>query len=1027
MGGWKRPSLSLGAAKGFKGRIDMEELDGERAGEGLPERGDARGSIAHEAPPFGLTVRRERLLGRLSIDGRDAGITIVNAPAGFGKTALLVQYAKLIREDPSRGVVRLIDAQGMDEAQLGRALQACGEELEPAMRPLVVVDGLPLLKGEAPKQLAILLRALRERDFELVLSCRPDNTELIGALGDSAKIGAQFLTVQPGEYSDWARTFSISSALDVYELTQGVPALVVQLRNVTGAGAGTAELERTAADLYRGILGSLRSQRDPLYRLLCYLLLMGRGAIADIERAGLRVRQEFLSRLARDYPVFGYNADARTFSCMAFRSEEMAKLRGEIAKARPAFPPQAVRILMRANRVDDAVALMEQLLDTTGSLEIINQFPVQFALSGNAVFVHQMASRLNGEDLLRASVGVVLAVYLAALSMGEYRLARAMCATLRRRANELEDAVDVQTWGTAKAFSKVWEDCSGVDLPELSEPFERPALKGDAALLRAHLDIYRELIERSGDPASSLYPEEGAPGENELDLVRLLLSCDRMLDDALHHVEADAVVRDQSFKGLVEVLEERHLAPFAARVRMVWATCRLLLGEPVSDERAFVDAGTAAVRVADIPTQLFCLLGEGWQSIATSQIVNARFRAQQVLKLVDESQGFLRGWALLLERIAYLLNTSQVGIREEAGLLDLAEPEQTPATAWALALHLSAARFDSELSAWYSLHKDVLLDVRFCPMARLALHSMGERADSIRRLLPRSVAARYLLSEELVPDPEPLFDVGSELGFSSIGQVNISLFGGFRVERNGHVLTDEVWKRKKSSVLAARLALSLGSFVSRRILAEELWPKVEYSRARESLYVTLSALRMALGQQDEGLQYVLTQGEGLALNTEFVTSDTGRFDLLAREILLKRAGVTGRQIIESCLKMEQLYVGPLYVPDTGDATFFLRMRSVYLSRFVDCMLRGIEIAIEDEDLHAAAWMVEAALRQAPAREDVVRAAMRVYDLSGRRREVVELYNSHSYYLEHELRAVPDDATREAYEDIIRRSRLVGVV
>ena len=66
--------------------------------------------------------------------------------------------------------------------------------------------------------------------------------------------------------------------------------------------------------------------------------------------------------------------------------------------------------------------------------------------------------------------------------------------------------------------------------------------------------------------------------------------------------------------------------------------------------------------------------------------------------------------------------------------------------------------------------------------------------------------------------------------------------------------------------------------------------------------------------------------------------------------------------------------------------------------------------------------MESALRHAPAREDLIRRAMSVYDLCGRRRELVELYNGHLHYLKNELGAVPEPETRAAYERIVDRSR-----
>ena len=142
-----------------------------------------------------------------------------------------------------------------------------------------------------------------------------------------------------------------------------------------------------------------------------------------------------------------------------------------------------------------------------------------------------------------------------------------------------------------------------------------------------------------------------------------------------------------------------------------------------------------------------------------------------------------------------------------------------------------------------------------------------------------------------------------------------------------------------------------------------------------------------------------------------------RFELLAREILLKRMGMSSREVIESCLKLEQIYRGPLFVPQTGDATFFMHQRLAFASRYVDCLLRGIDAAVEEEDLPTASWLVDAALKLMPVREDLLRRAMRVFALCGRKREAVELYGTHLGHLGGGPHGGPDEETRRVYEEI----------
>lgn len=998
--------------------------DGAKA---VESSGRGYGVERFDAPPMGietgLTVRRERLLRELAFKAGEAGIALVCAPKGFGKTTLLFQYAATVRSDPERGSVELIDAGRMAKHELRDLLEEIGQGQPVEARPLIAIDDVPRLEKEEARRIADLLRALRGRGFEVVASCLPSNRALLSTLGDSAKIAPPALAVQPGEYAQWARAFSIAPSLDVYELTQGVPALVVQLQDATGAQMGGSLLEAGIEELYQGVMGELRRERDSLYRIVCLMLLMGSGSFEELERSGLRVRQETRSRLARDYPVFALGGGTGSFGCLGDEDGAGVRLRRDIAARRPEFATQAVRLLIRAGRVDAAVRLIGLVLDSRAAAGTLAQFPVHFALAGHAAFVSRVFAEMGRVPAAGIETGALLAVYTAALTAGEYHNARRAAVELRRRADEIPQQVDPADWGVARALSEAWGPVSGTELPELDRGFSPEREPRAAARLRAHARGYRELIGGSGAPLPA-EAREAAPSsaaDNALDVPGVLLATDRCLESALR---GDGVVKSQldDLEDLAEVLAERRLVPLSVRVRMTASACRMLAGLPVTDERGFVDAGTMAVREGDLATQLFCLAAEGWQALALKQTVTAQFRGQQVLKLAEPGQSFLRSWGTMLERTSYLRGTSRVKIREDAEALDLYREDCGPAEAWAVAMHLAAARFDSELSAWFSLNKAVMLEPGFRPIARHALALLGARCESLRSMIPRGLLARYVRGDEAPLAERTLFEVVNGTSGAEAGQVVINLFGGFHAERNGHVLTDEIWRRKKTSVVAARLTLSLGSFVSRRTIIDELWPDAGYSRGRESLYVTLSSLRRALGQREEGLQYLLTQGDGVALNGELIYSDVRRFDGLAREILLSGEDATSPQIVEASLKMEQLYTGPLYLPDCGDPSFFARMRRAFATRFVDCMVRGIDAALAAENLSSASWLVESALRHAPAREDLIRRAMSVYDLCGRRRELVELYNGHLHYLKNELGAVPEPETRAAYERIVDRSR-----
>lgn len=982
--------------------------------------------VQHTVPRIQRTVRRARILNEIGLRSREVSATVVVAPDGFGKTTLLRQRVADVQADVERGVARMFDASGMDGEGLFGLLGSVESSLEHRMRPLVAIDNLPVLRGASLDGIAERLRALRAKGFEFIVACRPNNSDFVNRLGDSHKVGPQTLVVRPKEYPEWARLLGVAGDFDVYGLTQGIPGLVAMLGVMDGRQSGIEMFSDAVSMLYQGVLGDLRRDRDALYRMACLLLLTGSGSFRDFDRIGMRVRTQSWTRLAREYPVFGIDVERGAYRCLFQRGKSMGELGRSIVRTRPLYAVRAIKVLMASGDVDRAVYVARMFERPEDAVAVLAEHPAAFALTGNIDFVRDLMGGTGDISSPSTPVGAVLAMYLSALAGGELRLARALNVEIRRREREIPEHVDPGSWSEARAFSDMWASCRGVSLPQLDSSFTRDRETPMARDLALHNQIYGELVGGSG----AIMLEERVSGIEDLageavSVPQVLLACDRVLVDALCGDIADIRAADKLLQHLVDRLMRRRLVSIATHVRMVSAVCRLLAGLPVPDERALIDAGTMSVRTSDLATQLFCLAGEGWQDLGIGQYANALFRARQVLKLADGNQRLIVDWARMLECCSHVLNTSRMTLEEEIDLLDLSEGARDAVDAWTVALQLAAARRTSELSAWYSLNRELMMAWGFSAFARQAIALMGDRVDVLVRMLPDGyLPGLNVAAAEAAPSMPSIESRSMGGGLrdvdSLLGQVNVRLFGGFQVERGGHVVTDSVWRRRKACIIAARLVLASGAFVGRKELGEEVWPDKDYLHAREALYAGLTSLRSAFGQSDGGPQYVLTQGEGVAINTEYVVSDTMHFEALARDILLRRMGTTGRQLVEACLRLEELYAGPLYVPNFGDSSFFVRQRRAFQMKFIDCMMRGVAAALELDDLPVASWLVEAALRQAPMREDVIRAAMHIYDKSGRRREVVELYSSHVHILERELHSLPEKETQMAYEAIIQR-------
>lgn len=977
-----------------------------------------------ELMPLGssYTVRRDRLMNELIAKGRKAGIVVLYAPDGFGKTSVLLQYTQEVKSDPTRGPVRIIEADRAIGREVFMQLEVVTDELKDKPHSLIAIDNVPNLSQSETEELIDRIRSLRAMGVGVFLSCRPSNRQLIHGLGDSIKVNAQMLKVHAYEYSAWASAFSISTSLDFYQLTEGVPELVSAMQSgLYGQGDVAQMLENEIVNIYGAALVDLASlENNALFSVACLMVLMGEGNISELEACGVRLSAIDQSYLVRDYPIFGVDPADRSFTCLGTEDNARLRLRKLVAEIRPELVVRAARILIKAGRCDTAMDLADAFLDRSAVLELAGQYGVDLALTG------------HGGDVCRAALGKTeadgrvseptpdeaLGIYLAAVSVSNTKLARYMASIIEHAGEQAICELDPVSWKVAHAFTAACYGDSGLGLPASHTALGSEASCAALDMLSAHIEIKHGLTERAkgGEILAGLKTDKVY--DCELDIAGTFVRADRMLTELFDGSYAGTDERDDEMALTLEALEARDIRALAIWVRMVLSARRLFAGMPVTDEQAFNELDRFAVRVRDNQVQLFGLILEGWQSLAEGRPVNAKFRAVQVLRLAEESIGYIRDNALLLERTAYLRNTSMVSVREEAELLDLSRTQVGGAEAWMVALHLASAGRDSDLAAWMSMNRPGILDPSYRLFARLAMHCLGEPAARIRKKLPVRELSRYSLRDDFEGEGERLFQAGDAEGVDVIGHIEIRMFGAFRAERDGFPITDKMWRRKKAATLAERLALGMDALVDRETLAMELWPHAEFNSARNNLYSTISRLRSALGPTPDGKSCVLIQNECIGLNGDYVKTDVRLFDQISREVLGNRTGARGPHLIELCLKIEQLYAGPLYVPNGCNPTYFLRMRRIMESKYIDCMIRGANAALEENDLQSAVWLVESGLRQETAREDMVRCAMRVYGAAGRRRDIVELYSGHMHHLREQVNGVPEPETRRLYERLV---------
>ncbi len=388
------------------------------------------------------------------------------------------------------------------------------------------------------------------------------------------------LKVHAYEYSAWASAFSISTSLDFYQLTQGVPELVSALQTGPyGQGDVAGLLENEIVNVYGAALVDLASlDNNALFCVACLMVLMGEGNMAELEACGVRLSMVDQSYFVRDYPIFGLDPAERSFTCLGTEDNGRLRLRKLVAEVRPELVPRAARILLKAGRCDAAMGLADAFLDREAVLELAGQYGVDLALTG------------HGADICRAALGTIdaddpapeptpaeaLGVYLAAVSVSNTKLARYMASVIERGGERAACEIDPVSWRVAQTLTAVCYGDNGLGLPTNLAVPEIETSHTALDMLSAHIEVKRCLTERGDDGGVLQQLKTSKAYDCELDIAGIVIRADSMLVELFDGSFAGTDERDDEMTVVREALDVRGLKAMAIWVRMVLAARRLL-------------------------------------------------------------------------------------------------------------------------------------------------------------------------------------------------------------------------------------------------------------------------------------------------------------------------------------------------------------------------------------------------------------------------------------------------------------------
>ena len=239
-----------------------------------------------------------------------------------------------------------------------------------------------------------------------------------------------------------------------------------------------------------------------------------------------------------------------------------------------------------------------------------------------------------------------------------------------------------------------------------------------------------------------------------------------------------------------------------------------------------------------------------------------------------------------------------------------------------------------------------------------------------------------------------------------MGKLRINLFGRLRIaDGDGAAISVP---GKKPRALLAYLALNAGKPQSRDHLAALLWGERFDEQARQSLRQGISKLRKALG--DGSPEVLVTDGDGVMLNTDAADIDTADFERLAAEgtpdTLAQAAGLYGGGLLDG-----------LEVREKGFEDWIAAERARFGDLASDVLAKLARRQAEAGDADAAIETAKRLVGLDSLNEDGHRLLMRLYAGNGRRAQALKQFQTLADVLDRELGAEPDAEARKLFAEI----------
>lgn len=952
---------------------------------------------------------------------------VLCAEPGAGKSCLL---DLLVNHWSNKGRPVFRDYfSGMESSKVINRVYAISRHLhaEGLAGALVALDDMPAMDEADAMRASKALGKLCNDGHRVVVSICPEASALLEQIPGACVYSTEYFSLEPDEV-DLLLDDSIQHAPEeAYRLTGGIAALLddarVRFSNLR-EGKETDSLA-CSAGLRSMVVNSLRRTLMTEERSIRYsMMLLGTGDVSDVACAVGRDATELVDSMGLRAPFFGIDSGSDTFECIRLGDKSgFAACIADLVPLSCEFRDVSLRcaqILLHRGDFARAGLVLSRLCNPSDAERLALVCPLELINAGEHRLVRQAAASevsLEGEmEFYKAASEVFVAWADCSRDQLLSSFARLPEPAGIRQSEMFGQAVavllsaqlEVCSLASPSGVGRYMQDIERSGWANTANKSGAVGQMGDPSLLGGRRDdiccqgsfpspghVERLLDQWDGsgnDLLESLAMHVRVrqcllSGEYSNALKRLLLSGIRrdgtdLLSSiiATDYFIASALAGDADSRGGESLARSTSFYLFAGMtersVRQVIErrVLAILCGD--AEKPGELDATLSrASRNGEDATESIVLLARSMSDLRCGSYLHAHVRAANaVTRASAAGLSHVATQARLIECAA----DACLGGREAIELWATWPSEDlTPVCAW-LANAVDAEEV-SKVNRRDSVRKRNESDI---PVLSLLTQFCGDLSDRLWSRLPKGCRAAVTEFRKATSD---LYGVDLSRGIDGAtdqvdARLHIRLMGGFEVSRDGVPIPHAAWKRRKARVLLGLLAVIEGHEITRAAAVSALWSDCDYVTGRDRLYVTLGALRKAIGQTADGPQYVEGVDGRLRLNPDCVTVDLDEFAKACDEAL----AVLGNDeaLVARCVDIRDQYVGDVTEMSESTGSFVARGEEER-RRFTNVMSVGAQACMRMGSYVQAEWFANAAYRVDPLREDVAELEIRALFAQGR--------------------------------------------